>query len=185
MSEYTAELSINEHKKRTVHYLNNVEFKQALSDYKKLKAEMLPEVPQVPEYIGKCFIDIANGVARRPNFNGYSWREEMVGDAIETCLKNIDKFDVERGTSALAYFSQISWFCFLGRIAIEKKQSNIKRALVRHVDVDTFSLQAHDEAGDFTLNLQEFLIGIADKDDTPVHTPPPKKEKPGALEGFM
>ncbi len=174
--------SINPNPKKTVHYLNNADFKAALDTYGKACIEA-GEPLQVTEYIGQCIINIANGLARRPNFAGYSWREEMVGDAIETCLLAVRKFDVERGTSALSYFSQICWFSFLGRIATEKKQSRIKREIVRYAGVDTFALQGHDETGEFTLNLQEFLAGIGDD------PPPPEKViaavKPGLLEGFM
>lgn len=178
--------SINPEPKRVVNYLDNEDFKKALNDYKLLCQQMAPEVPRVPNYIGDCFIKIANGMARRPNFSGYSWKEEMIGDAIEMCLRNIDKFDTERGTSALAYFSQVVWYCFLGRIALEKKQSKIKREIVRYAGVDTFSLQGHDEDGEFTLNLQEFLTSLGD--DEPQPQTQQKKERPikeGPLEGFM
>lgn len=174
--------SINPVQRKTVHYLNNAEFKAALDAYGKA-CEEAGEDLRVPEYIGQCIVNIANGLARRPNFAGYSWREEMVGDAIEKCLIGIRKFDVNRGTSALGYFSQICWYEFLGRIALEKKQNKIKREIVRYAGVDTFALQGHDETGEFTLNLQEFLASVGD--DPP---PPPKKQvavKPSPLEGFM
>lgn len=170
-------------KKSTTNYLNNDEFKAALEAYRIRREEMAPEVPQVPEYIGECIVLIAKNLARRPNFGGYSWREDMIGDAIETCLKYVDRFDPGRGTSALAYFSQICWFSFIGRIQKEKHQSRIKRELVRYADLDTFTLQDHDDNGEFAINLQEFLSGIGD-DPVPVEAAP-KQAKPGALEGFM
>ena len=42
--------------------------------------------PQITEYIGECFILIAERLSTRPNFINYSFRDEMVGDAIENCL---------------------------------------------------------------------------------------------------
>lgn len=174
--------SINPNPKKTIHYLNNAEFKEALAEYNR-QCDAAGETLRVTEYIGKCIVNICNGLARRPNFAGYSWREEMVGDAIETCLLAVRKFDVERGTSALGYFSQIAWFSFLGRIARELKQNKIKREIVRYAGVDTFSLQGHDDTGEFTLNLQEFLSGIGN--DSPEPAKVVKQEKPGLLEEFF
>ncbi len=179
----TKELSINPNPKKTVNYLDNEKFKAALEEYRVLREKMHPEVPRVPEYIGSCIVKIAYGMARRPNFSGYSWKDEMIGDAIETCLKYMDRFDPNRGTSALSYFSQIVWFSFLGRIAQEKKQSKIKREMVRYAGVDTFALQEHDETGEFTMNLQEFLSSIGDDEPEPKHVEP--EPKPGPLEDFM
>lgn len=176
--------SINPNPKKTVEYLSNPDFYQALKEYKVLCDASPGERPTPSNYIGGCIIKIAEGMARRPNFSGYTWKDEMIGDAIETCLKYIDRFDTDNYKNPHAYFSQIVWFSFLGRIALEKKQSKIKRELVRFVDIDTFTLQAHDETGEFTLNLQEFLQGLGD-DASDVKEEKPKKNIVGPLEGFM
>lgn len=157
--------SINPNPRVTVNYLDKEEFRQALSDYKTLCEKHAPEIPQVPEQIGKYIVLIATNLARRPNFSGYSWRDDMIGDAIETCIKYVRKFDPDRGTSPLAYFSQVCWYCFIGRITSEKKQSKIKRELVRYANFESFSLQDHDDGGEFNMQLHEFLSGIGD--DTP------------------
>ena len=52
-------------------------------------------------------------------------------DAVENCLKAIENYNIEAATrsgnpNAFAYFTQISWYAFLRRIAKEKKQQDIK-----------------------------------------------------------
>ena len=82
--------------------------------------------PQVPEYIGKCILLIGTRLATKPNFSGYSYKEEMISDGIENCLMYIHNFDPEKSQNPFAYFTQIIWFAFLRRIQKEKKQTYIK-----------------------------------------------------------
>ena len=74
------------------HYVNNREFSEAVMDYA-IEArdcrEKEKKVPTVPDYIAKCFIRISEGLSHRPNFVRYTYREEMVMDAVENCLRAI------------------------------------------------------------------------------------------------
>ena len=58
------------------HYINNADFCKALVDYKasveKAKTENLPK-PLIPNYIGECFMKIAEGLSHRPNFINYTY----------------------------------------------------------------------------------------------------------------
>jgi len=79
-------------KREGVHYVNNKEFSQAVVDYvKSVKAAQLNnvEVPRITEYIGRCFLRIAEGLSHKPNFIRYTYREEMVMDGVENCIKAI------------------------------------------------------------------------------------------------
>ncbi len=116
------------------HYVNNKDFSQAVVDYvasanaAKARGE---EEPKITEYIGECFLKITEGLSHKSNFSGYTYREEMVMDAVENCIKAIMNYNVEKATrsglpNAFAYFTQISYFAFLRRIAKEKKQQEIK-----------------------------------------------------------
>jgi len=93
------------------------------------------EKPIVPNYVALGFQQIAEGLSRKPNFIGYSYRDEMVMDAIENCLKAIRNYNIEAATrsgkpNAFAYFTQICYYAFLRRIAKEKKQKEIKDELI-------------------------------------------------------
>lgn len=116
-------------KKVSKHYINNVDFCNALVDFKedcRLAEESGKTKPRIPNYIGECFIKLAEGLARRPNFFGYSYRDEMVADGIENCLMYFENFNPEKTKNPFAYFTQILWWCFVRRIQKEKKQQYIK-----------------------------------------------------------
>lgn len=116
------------------HYVNNADFSKAVVDYVSIANECKnnnQSKPVVTNYIAECFLKIAEGLSHKANFVRYTYREEMVMDAVENCLKAIDNYDITTATrtgkpNAFAYFTQISWYAFLRRIQKEKKQQDIK-----------------------------------------------------------
>jgi hypothetical protein len=121
-------------------YLNKEEFYQAMLEFNKIylnhKQKGLDK-PGVSNYIGKCLLDIANGLSLRREFVGYSFREDMIMDGVENCLTYIHDFDPNIGKNPFAYFTQIIYFAFLRRIEKEKKQSYIKaKVQERHITFD-------------------------------------------------
>ena len=119
-------------KKKSEHYVNNKDFYQALVEYNKkieeAKAQDLPK-PRITNYIGDCFLRIANHLAYKPNFVNYMFKDDMICDGIENCVQYIHNFDIER-TNPFAYFTQIVYYAFLRRIAKEKKQLEIKSKII-------------------------------------------------------
>jgi DNA-directed RNA polymerase specialized sigma24 family protein len=121
-------------KRKSENYINNKEFSEAVFSYVKECNECKEKnitVPVVPNYIALGFKQIAEGLSHRPNFISYSYRDEMVMDAIENCLRAIRNYNIEAATrtgkpNAFAYFTQITYYAFLRRIAKEKKQQEIK-----------------------------------------------------------
>nr|QMP82919.1 MAG: hypothetical protein [Caudoviricetes sp.] len=110
-------------------YINNQDFLNALVEYKKSVQESEAEnkeKPQIPNYIGECFLKISNNLAKRPNFYNYTYKDEMISDAIENCLMYFENFDPEKSSNPFAYFTQICWYAFIRRIDKEKKQQYIK-----------------------------------------------------------
>ncbi len=140
-------------RKKSIHYVNNAQFSQAVVDYVgKLeecrKAEI--SLPKVPDYIAQCFLRIAEGLSHKANFIRYTYREEMVMDAVENCLKAISNYNLEAATrtgkpNAFAYFTQITWFAFLRRITKEKKQQDIKLKYLTKSGIESF-IDVGDEA---------------------------------------
>ena len=129
------------------HYVNNKEFSQAVVDYVKSVNEDRAagkEEAVITDYIGRCFLKISDGLSHKPNFIGYTYREEMVMDAVENCIKAIMNYNVEKATrtglpNAFAYFTQISYYAFLRRIAKEKKQQDIKERYIAYAGADCFA----------------------------------------------
>ena len=120
-------------KKKTENYVNNKDFLEAISVYRKkvldAKEKDLPK-PRVPNYIGDCFLKIATHLSYKPNFVNYMFRDEMISDGIENCLQYIHNFDPEKSSNPFAYFTQVIYFAFLRRIAKEKKQLEIKTKIL-------------------------------------------------------
>jgi hypothetical protein len=128
-SRKSSEKKVNMSEKKTKHYVNNADFLQALIVYRenceKAKSENKLE-PSIPNYIGECFLKIADHLSRKPNFISYSFRDEMISDGIENCLMYFRNFDPEKSKNPFAYFTQIIYYAFLRRIMKEKKQLYVK-----------------------------------------------------------
>lgn len=128
------------------HYVNNANFSQAVVDYVSFankEVEAGRPKPVVTNYIAECFLKIAEGLSHKSNFVRYTYREEMVMDAVENCLKAIENYNLETATrtgkpNAFAYFTQISWYAFLRRIEKEKKQQDVKMKFIAEADVLDF-----------------------------------------------
>ena len=141
------------------HYVNNKEFLAAMVEYKKgvNKAERKKtEKPLVTDYIGGCFLKIANHLSYRPNFINYTFRDDMVSDGIENCLQYLDNFNPAKSSNPFAYFTQIIYYAFIRRIQKEKKQTTIKHRLIMDSNYDDVALQPGDDA-EFKNQFREFL----------------------------
>ena len=153
-------------RKKSIHYVNNAQFSQAVVDYVGKLEECRKEeiaLPKVPDYIAQCFLRIAEGLSHKANFIRYTYREEMVMDAVENCLKAISNYNLEAATrtgkpNAFAYFTQITWFAFLRRITKEKKQQEIKMKYLTKSGIENF-IDVGDEAvgGDVAAHFVDTL----------------------------
>lgn len=166
-------------KRASIHYVNNKEFSMAVVEYCKQISEAKEKdesIPIVPNYIAECFLKIAEGLSHKSNFIRYTYREEMVMDAVENCLRAIENYNVEAATrtgtpNAFAYFTQISWYAFLRRIAKEKKQNDIRLKYLSQSgvedyivsgDLDPSSVQAMQG---FIDTLKDRIDKVKEKDD--------------------
>lgn len=159
-------------KRQNIHYVNNKEFSAAVVEYCKSVAEAKANedtLPIVPDYIASCFLKIAEGLSHKSNFIRYTYREEMVMDAVENCLKAIENYNVEAATrtgnpNAFAYFTQISWYAFLRRIAKEKKQQDIKLKYMSNSGIEEFIMADGDDKAAMNA-VQAFVDTLKDRID--------------------
>lgn len=139
--------------KEKPHYVNNKQFSQSVVDYVNLVRKAEEEgnpIPVIPNYIADCFMKIATGLSHKSNFIRYTYKEEMVMDAVENCLKAILNYNIDAATrtgnpNAFAYFTQICYYAFIRRITKEKKQQDIKFKFIEQCGIDDFVHQ--DEHG--------------------------------------
>jgi len=102
-------------KKEKIHYVSATEFEAAI--------RVFYSSGKLTTYLGESISKIANGLSYAPNFLNYSYRDEMVGDAIVkmmTALKH-KKFTLDSGYSPFSYFTTIAFHAFINRIKKEKK----------------------------------------------------------------
>jgi DNA-directed RNA polymerase specialized sigma subunit len=134
-------------RKRSEHYVNNKEFLEALIDYRQevkiaaekeipgitneqLKKWKSPNRPQIPKYIGECFLKIATHLSYKTNFINYIFIDDMISDGIENCVQYVNNFDPEKSKNPFAYFTQVIHYAFLRRIQKEKRQLEIKNKIL-------------------------------------------------------
>jgi gas vesicle protein len=165
-------------KRASIHYVNNKEFSQAVVDYCTILKEAKTNeqtLPIVPDYIASCFLKISEGLSHKSNFIRYTYREEMVMDAVENCLKAIENYDIAAATrtgnpNAFAYFTQISWYAFLRRIAKEKKQQDVKlkylsqSGLEEYIATDQSDHQSVQVVQAFVNQLKDRIDKVKEKD---------------------
>ncbi len=161
------------------HYVNNKEFLEAMKAYRKsvnkAKREK-KEKPPVSNYIGSCFLKIANHLSYRPNFINYTFRDDMISDGIENCLQYLDNFNPAKSSNPFAYFTQIIYYAFIRRIQKEKKQTTIKHKLIMDSNYDDVALQPGDDA-EFKNQFRDFLQKNLKMEDTQPKKVEKKKKK--------
>ena len=104
-------------------YVDNKKFFEVMVKYRQDRIdaeESGDEAPRIPDYIGKCVMDIATRLSYKPNFINYPFREEMIADGIENAIRALNNFDPSKSSNPFAYFTQIIYYAFLRRIAKEK-----------------------------------------------------------------
>jgi methyl-accepting chemotaxis protein len=160
------------------HYVNNRDFSNAIVEYvteANAAIDNGDQPPVVTRYIAECFLKICEGLSRKSNFVRYSYREEMVMDAVENCLKAIKNYNVENATrsgkpNAFGYFTQIAWFAFIRRIQREKKQQDVKLRFIAEGALDEFMVDANEDpeaakaVQSFVDNLRRRIDDVKDKD---------------------
>jgi DNA-directed RNA polymerase specialized sigma subunit len=142
-------------KKKKDHYIDNSKFYEEMVAWKnKVKeAEETDEPkPQISEYIARCFMQIGENLAKKPNFMNYPFKEDMISDGVENCLMYCSNFDPEKSTNPFSYFTQIIYYAFLRRIQKEKKQNYVKYKY----------LESLDKKGDFSEILK--AMGISEEE---------------------
>ena len=184
-------------KPKSVHYVDNEKFLKEMVIYKKQYNEakkLGEEPPMISEYVGECFMKIANRLSFRPNFINYAFRDDMISDGIENCVQYIKNFDPEKSSNPFAYFTQIIYYAFIRRIQKEKKQLYVKyKTMDSHSTLlDNVSIEAHDQDQNYVYetmnpdqkaNMYDFISNFEEAKKKKAVSK--KKTTPTNLEDFM
>ena len=142
--------------RKPVNYVDNEAFLASMQKYMAerdaAKAAGTP-LPEVPADVAAIFIQIANRLATRWNFNGYSYKDDMIGEGILDAFEAIDNFNPAKG-KPFNYFTQVIFWAFVRVIKKEKGERATRDALMFDSD-DAFSTQAGD---DFNMNRDGLYV---------------------------
>ena len=97
------------------HYVNSKEFYEEIKEYYKTDI--------IPDKLAESLLKIATGLSFAPNFINYSWKDEMIGDAVLKMFSALKhkKFKIETGNNPFSYFTTIAYHAFINRIKKESK----------------------------------------------------------------
>ena len=146
--------------KQKEHYVDNKKFLQAMIDWrlkyeKSVKANR--KAPKVTNYIGECFLKIANHLSYRPNFINYTYRDDMISDGIENCLQYMNNFNPKKSNNPFAYFTQIIYYAFIRRIQKEKKQQDVKAKVIANSGVEMMMDSLEGDDAVYKSQMLDFL----------------------------
>ena len=146
--------------KQKPHYVDNKKFLIAMTEYRELRIKAEEEGqkrPQVTNYIGECYLKIANHLSYRPNFINYTYRDDMISDGIENCLQYMDNFDPAKSKNPFAYFTQIIYYAFIRRIQKEKKQQQVKQKMIANYGIEQMMDSLDGDDTQYQSQMLDFL----------------------------
>lgn len=109
-------------KKKTKNYLNNADM---LEELKKCHAQ-----GRLTEEMGRMFMSLVRRYASIPRFSGYSYNEDMQAFALLTLTKVWRGFDATKYDNPFAYFTQIVHHAFHQLDNQERRQRDIRDAVL-------------------------------------------------------
>lgn len=111
-------------RKRSKYYINPDELKEEISKFQSGKDDIMSDK------LGEMLIKLAERFASLPNFSGYSYKEDFIGDAIYRMIQQIDKINLDHPKcNCFSYLTQICYHVYIAKIKKEKKYSETKELL--------------------------------------------------------
>ena len=100
---------------KKTHYVNPKEFLQRLTEYY--------TTDDLVDELATSVYKIAVGLSYSPNFINYSYKDEMIGDAVVKMIAAVKnkKFKIDSPSNPFSYFTTIAYHAFINRIKKEKK----------------------------------------------------------------
>jgi len=183
------DVKVNRKKKRVrqkegdANYVNNKIFhKDMLAwGYARIAAayDCKPE-PTLPNDLALMITKIVRRYASCHNFYRYTWKDEMIGDAIYTCMVYANRYNGFLYDNPFAYFTRVAERAFIKRIKQEQHEIHIKDKYLQSSgisDLDSITQQSHDAESSFCNNYADFLRGL---DNTLLHEEKKKKKRVSA-----
>ena len=124
-------MAIEKRKRRTkkdVDYLSNKEFLPQIISCQ--------ETGVISNRLGEMFMILATRYATKPNFSGYTYKDEMISHALVACIASVNKFNTEKGDNPFAYYTRVIHTAFLQILNKEKRHQNIRDKALIEADMN-------------------------------------------------
>ncbi len=123
-------------KNKKTYYVNPKEFLQQLTAYY--------TTDDLVDDLAMSVYKIAVGLSYSPNFINYSYKDEMIGDAVVKMIAAVKnkKFRIDSPSNPFSYFTTIAYHAFINRIKKEKKY----RDTINDYQEQVYGNMARDEA---------------------------------------
>lgn len=118
-------------KKKNKDYLSN----------KEMYAEIVrcQEEAEISDKLGRMFMLLARNYATKPNFNGYSYVDEMISSGILACVNAFMKFDPEKSNNPFSYFTRVIHNSFIYILNKERRSQEIRDVMLQENDMSPSS----------------------------------------------
>lgn len=103
------------------------------------------EAGKMSDKLGEMFMMLAERYSSKYQFAGYSYRDELVNNAIVACCNAWNKFDPGKSSNPFAFFTVVTNNAFIQILNKEKRQQMIRDELLIEEDLDpSFNFQERD-----------------------------------------
>lgn len=132
--------------KKKEFYVNPKEFYNQIKTYY--------ETDDLDDVLAESVHKIAIGLSYATNFINYTYKDEMVGDAVVkmfTALKH-KKFNIESHSNPFSYFTTIAYHAFINRI---KKEKRYKQTINEYQEVIYEEIMCEEGSGKVYVRLPD------------------------------
>lgn len=107
------------------YYIDPKEFAERIKEYYETEDDKCKNY----EILGKYFLKMAKRMSTAASFARYSWKEDMIGEALIKMTKALrnKKYSFAFGSSPFSYYTQVIYWAFISVIKNEKKQNEIAK----------------------------------------------------------
>jgi DNA-directed RNA polymerase specialized sigma24 family protein len=116
--------------KEKKYYVRNKDLLPEIIDYKRTGV--------ISEELGIMIMAIATNYSNKGSFSNYTWKDDMVMEAVYTTIRYMHNFDPKKGKypNPFAYITTICHHAFINFIRKQKKHSKIKDILYKNYQTD-------------------------------------------------
>lgn len=121
-------------------YVNNKELTKKLTEYVKSckydeDNKFIEGSGDFSEELGEMIFLIAKNLSNKGNFANYTWKDDMISEAILTCVKYCHNFNYKKSDNGFGYITQICRNSFINYIQKQNRHGVIKDTCYNRKDL--------------------------------------------------